>query len=176
MTPTEIRNTVRALQAQRHSLREISRILALSRNTVRRILRQPDRSVAETAACDEATLARLKAAFERARGNVVRVQELLADDGLDVRYSTSDPLGQGGWAAYPAAARRRIRLRARTGDAARHVAASCGPRQSGDGRQGRYRPVRRLWCWLTRAGCSFNTTRASPASRPRRSCSRRRAS
>jgi transposase len=88
MTPTEIRNTVRALQAQRHSLREISRILALSRNTVRRILRQPDRSVAETAACDEATLARLKAAFERARGNVVRVQEVLADDGLDVRYST----------------------------------------------------------------------------------------
>jgi hypothetical protein len=88
MTPTEIRNTVRTLQAQRHSLREISRILALSRNTVRRILRQPDRSVAETAACDEATLARLKAAFERARGNVVRVQEVLADDGLDVRYST----------------------------------------------------------------------------------------
>lgn len=88
MTPTEIRNMVRALQAQRHSLREISRILALSRNTVRRILRQPDRSVTEVAACDEATLARLKAAFERARGNVVRVQEVLADDGLDVRYST----------------------------------------------------------------------------------------
>ena len=42
----------------------------------------------EAAPCDEATLARLKAAFERARGNVVRVQELLADDGLDVRYST----------------------------------------------------------------------------------------
>ena len=88
MTPTEIRNTVRALQAQRHSLREISRILALSRNTVRRILRQPERGVAEAAACDEATLARLKAAFERSRGNVVRVQEVLADDGLDVRYST----------------------------------------------------------------------------------------
>jgi len=88
MTPTEIRNMVRVLQAQGHSLREISRILALSRNTVRRILHQPDRSLAETAACDEATLARLKAAFERARGNVVRVQEVLADDGLDVRYST----------------------------------------------------------------------------------------
>ena len=54
MTPTEIRNTVRALQAQRHSLREISRILALSRNTVRRILRQPERSVAEAAACAHA--------------------------------------------------------------------------------------------------------------------------
>ncbi len=88
MTPAEIRNTVHTLQAQGHSLREISRLLALSRNTVRRILRQPGRTVDQAAPCDEATLARLKAAFERARGNVVRVQELLADDGLDVRYST----------------------------------------------------------------------------------------
>jgi hypothetical protein len=88
MTPTEIRNAVCTLRAQGRSLREISRLLALSRNTVRRILRQPDRIAGEAAACDEATLARLKAAFERARGNVVRVQELLAGDGLEVRYST----------------------------------------------------------------------------------------
>jgi transposase len=76
------------LQAQGHSLREISRLLALSRNTVRRILRAPAGNVAETPPCDEATLGRLKAAFARARGNVVRVRELLADDGLDVAYST----------------------------------------------------------------------------------------
>jgi transposase len=88
MTPTEIRNTVRTLQAQGHSLREISRILAMSRNTVRRILRAPGGSVAETPACDEATLGKLKAAFARARGNVVRVRELLAGDGLAVSYST----------------------------------------------------------------------------------------
>ena len=88
MTPAEIRNAACTLQAKGHSLREISRSLALSRNTVRRILRQPDRTVDEAAPCDEATLVRLKAAFERARGNVVRVQELLADDGLQVRYST----------------------------------------------------------------------------------------
>jgi transposase len=88
MTPTEICITVRSLQAQGHSLREISRLLALSRNTVRRILRAPAGSVAETPPCDEATLGRLKAAVARARGNVVRVRELLADDGLDVSYST----------------------------------------------------------------------------------------
>jgi hypothetical protein len=88
MTPAEIRITVRSLQAQGHSLREISRLLALSRNTVRRILREPAGEVAETPACDEATLGRLKAAFTRARGNVVRVRELLADDGLEVSYST----------------------------------------------------------------------------------------
>ena len=88
MTPTEIRNAVCTLQAKGHSLREISRSLALSRNTVRRILRQPNRTADETAPCDEATLVRLKTAFARAHGNVVRVQELLADDGLAVRYST----------------------------------------------------------------------------------------
>src|SRR5271166_3588936 len=88
MTPTEIRDAVCTLQARGRSLREISRSLALSRNTVRRILRQPNRSMVEAAACDEATLARLQAAFERTRGNVVRARELLADDGLEVRYST----------------------------------------------------------------------------------------
>ncbi len=88
MIPTEIGNTVRTLRAQGHSLREISRLLALSRNTVRRILRQPDRVVDEATPCDETTLAKLTAAFERARGNVVRVQELLAGDGLDASYST----------------------------------------------------------------------------------------
>jgi hypothetical protein len=88
MTPTEIRTTVRTLQAQGHSLREISRLMALSRNTVRRILRAPTGNVAETPPCDEATLGRLKAAFARARGNVVRVRELLAEDGLEVSYST----------------------------------------------------------------------------------------
>ena len=36
MTPSEIRSAVCTLRAQGHSLREISRLLALSRNTVRR--------------------------------------------------------------------------------------------------------------------------------------------
>jgi transposase len=88
MIPAEIGNTVQTLRAQGHSLREISRLLALSRNTVRRILRQPDRAVDEATPRDEATLVKLKAAFERTRGNVVRVQELLAGDGLDASYST----------------------------------------------------------------------------------------
>jgi Mu transposase, C-terminal domain len=44
--------------------------------------------VAEGAACDEATLATVKARFEQARGNVVRVRELLAEDALEVSYST----------------------------------------------------------------------------------------
>ena len=89
MTPTETRDAVRGLQMQGLSLREISRLLAMSRNTVRRILRESAGDAGgEPLPCDEATLVRLRAAFARARGNVVRVRELLADDGLEVPYST----------------------------------------------------------------------------------------
>jgi hypothetical protein len=109
------------LQAQGHSLREISRLLALSRNTVRRILRAPAGSVAETPPCDEATLGKLKAAFARARGNVVRVRELLADDGLEVSYSTLTRWVREADLRGPP--RRRVQLRAGSGDAARHLAA-----------------------------------------------------
>jgi transposase len=88
MTPTEIRTAVRTLHAQGKSRREIGRLLALSRNTVRRILRAGEDPARPEPPGDEATLAKLKSAFERARGNAVRIRELLADDGIAVTYST----------------------------------------------------------------------------------------
>jgi hypothetical protein len=70
-------------------LREISRLLKLSRNTVRRILRAPAPRVSPPPPCDEATLALLRSCFERARGNVVRAQALLAEaQGNPAAYST----------------------------------------------------------------------------------------
>jgi transposase len=85
----EIRNSVRVLKAQGHSLREISRLLKLSRNTVRRILRTHDRETAASPPCDAQTLSRLEEAFIHARGNVVRVQQLLAEaNDLHISYST----------------------------------------------------------------------------------------
>jgi hypothetical protein len=69
-------------------LREISRLLKLSRNTVRRILRGVA-SGASKPPCDEAGRILLRAAFERARGNVVRAQALLAEtQGKATPYST----------------------------------------------------------------------------------------
>ena len=63
--------------------------MKLSRNAVRRILREKDGARAASPPCDAATLARLEEAFRRARGNGVRVQELLASEiGLHVPYST----------------------------------------------------------------------------------------
>ena len=63
-------------------------MLKLSRNTVRRILRTPS-PAAQERQCLGVTLAYLKSAFERAQGNVVRVQQLLsAEYDLTVSYST----------------------------------------------------------------------------------------
>lgn len=77
------------LKAQGCSLREISRLLKLSRNTVRRILRAADdRDVPEPAPCDAQTLSAIEDAFKRARGNVVLVQRMLANEGRHVSYST----------------------------------------------------------------------------------------
>ena len=56
---------------------------------MRRILRAPDTRAAEAAPCDAQTLGLLHACFERARGNVVRARELLAQEhGREVSYST----------------------------------------------------------------------------------------
>jgi transposase len=88
MIPTEIRDAVQTLKTQGLGLREITRLLKLSRNAVRRILREPERGLARDAPCDEATLIRIRRAFEDVKGNGVRVQELLAEEGIEVGYST----------------------------------------------------------------------------------------
>ncbi|MBK7235090.1 MAG: helix-turn-helix domain-containing protein [Sterolibacteriaceae bacterium] len=88
MTPSPIRDAARTLQTQGLSLREISRALKLSRNTVRRILRAPLQAGDEPAE-HGLTLSYLQSAFERAQGNVVRVQQLLAAEyDLILSYST----------------------------------------------------------------------------------------
>ena len=88
MTPSQIRDAVRTLQSQGLSLREISRTLKLSRNTVRRILRKRS-PAAQEPQCLGVTSDYLKSAFERAKGNVVRVGQLLAAEyDLNISYST----------------------------------------------------------------------------------------
>ena len=79
------------LKAQGHSLREISRLLNLARNTVRAILRQPPpeaQGEPRVAPLPEARSEQIATAFSQARGNAVRAQQLLAEQGIEVSYST----------------------------------------------------------------------------------------
>src|SRR5260221_3473182 len=86
--PIEIRNSARVLKEQGRSLYAISRLLKLSRNTVRRILRERE-AAALPPPCEPQTLAKLEDAFTRGGGNVVRVQQLLAEENnLQIPYST----------------------------------------------------------------------------------------
>ena len=89
MTPIEIRNSVLTLQRQGNSLREIGRVLHLSRNTVRAILRAPQVAVTTPEPLDAALQQRLADVYARARGNAVRMAQILADE-FDLRppYST----------------------------------------------------------------------------------------
>lgn len=89
MTPMEIRNSILTLAQQATSLREISRLLHLSRNTVRRILREPPDANAPTGALAPALQGQLAQVYARAKGNAVRMGQILADEhDLHPPYST----------------------------------------------------------------------------------------
>jgi hypothetical protein len=86
MIAAEIRNSVRVLNGQSWGLREIARVLKLSRNTVRRILRKPEAAASQP--YKPQTLARVEDALARAGGNAVRARQLLARENLEITYTT----------------------------------------------------------------------------------------
>jgi transposase len=88
MIPEPIRQSVQTLLAQGHSLRTVSRLLKLSRNSVRRIVRGAGPRGEPCAPCSEATLAAVRQAMARAQGNASRALQLLAEQGLELSYST----------------------------------------------------------------------------------------
>ncbi len=90
MIPEPIRQAILTLKEQGRPLREISRALKVSRNTVRRVLRDRPRSKAALEDPRLQTIGELlPALFGDCKGNAVRIQELLkAQHGLDIPYST----------------------------------------------------------------------------------------
>ncbi len=89
MIPPPIREAILALRAQGTAIRKISRLLKLSRNTVRQVLRRPQPKVPAERELPAHLLAPISAAFTRCEGNVVRVKEVLeAEQGISVPYST----------------------------------------------------------------------------------------
>ena len=89
MTPMQMRNSIVTLAQQATSLREISRVLHLSRNTVRRILRAPPDEDAPSGALEPALQGQLAQAYARSQGNAVRMGQILAaEHDLHPPYST----------------------------------------------------------------------------------------
>jgi len=90
MIPETIRQAILTLKEQGRPLREISRALKVSRNTVRRVLRAgPHPKAAPEDPRVQATAGLLPALFRECKGNAVRIQEILkASHGIDLPYST----------------------------------------------------------------------------------------
>jgi hypothetical protein len=86
-----MRQTIMTLHQSGKSARHISRLLAVSRNTVKKILAEgvePSREERDDCKGDD-LFPLIKTLFERVNGNIVRVQEILkADYNQDIAYST----------------------------------------------------------------------------------------
>ena len=89
MIPYEIREAIQALRQQGRAIREISRALKISRNTVRRALRQKPAKTPTSSAPDPALVAVLPELYRRCKGNGVRIRDLLKEAyGIEIAYST----------------------------------------------------------------------------------------
>jgi len=90
MIAEELRQAIRVLKAQGQPLREISRTLKVSRNTVRRVLRERERP--ETPAQHpriQEIVALLPDLYRDCKGNAVRIGEVFKDTHrIEIAYST----------------------------------------------------------------------------------------
>jgi transposase len=88
MISDETKEAIVGMRDKGMKIRQISRTLGLSRNTVRTVLKgsRPEKRGSGTSCENEMPL--IHEAFLRCRGNVVRVQEILAEQGIGIGYST----------------------------------------------------------------------------------------
>lgn len=91
MISVEKEQTILKLHQQRVPIREICRILKVSRNAVRRLVRSPETSLDSTSVqkLDEQSEIVLRQLYARCRSNVVRIQELFKEEHQrEIPYST----------------------------------------------------------------------------------------
>src|SRR5208283_5100281 len=88
MITDETRQAILGMHDKGMKIRQISRTLGVSRNTVRTVLNggNPEEKGSSTSFEDEMPL--IREIFLQCRGNVVRVQEILAEKGIVIGYST----------------------------------------------------------------------------------------
>lgn len=88
MISDDTRQTIAALHERGMKIREISRTVGISRNTVRKVVQGKNGGHAAPATAFEEHLALIKETYRECEGNMVRVQEILADRGISIGYST----------------------------------------------------------------------------------------
>lgn len=90
MLDLDTRTAILKLHEQGHGLRPIARLVGVSRNAVREVLKSGVREVPplERASQLDPHVDRVRELYALCRGNLVRVGEILGDEGVKVAYST----------------------------------------------------------------------------------------
>ena len=90
MLDLETRTAILRLRAEGHGTKRIARELRISRNSVKAVVASGEARVPPMARATvlAAHIARIRALHTLCRGNWVRVHEVLAEEGVDVGYST----------------------------------------------------------------------------------------
>jgi transposase len=88
MISEDTKNAILTLNERGVKKREISRMLGLSRNTVRQVLQGKEPRDSEEIPRSPSELAMIKEAYAKCRGNVVRVHEILKEKDTEIPYST----------------------------------------------------------------------------------------
>jgi transposase len=88
MISEEIRQAISAMHGKGMKIRAISRSLGIARNTVRQVLQGNEQVEPEKTSSFDEEHPLIAEMYHTCGGNVVRVQEMLKDQGLDIPYST----------------------------------------------------------------------------------------
>ena len=89
MIPTADKETILSLNKAGVSIRQISRLLSISRNTVRRVIKGGHLSQPRRSSRYEDLLPLVEKHFHFCKGNAVRIQEFLIETyGVDIPYSS----------------------------------------------------------------------------------------
>ena len=85
MLDRKIEETIKQLHSRGTSIRQISQLLKISRNSVRRVLRNLEHK--KPIQKWQHVTCRLSDLYSKTQGNAVRIQELLKQEGVDIAYS-----------------------------------------------------------------------------------------
>jgi transposase len=88
MISEDIRQSIFTLHTKGMKIRAISRALGVSRNTVRQVIQGSLVQESSKVGSFDKDLALIAETYQISRGNVVRVQEILKDHGVEIPYST----------------------------------------------------------------------------------------